>query len=69
MSDLHCGNIMRDAQNRPTIIDALLAPLPPELVKNNRLLSEHVEDARALRLNLPLKPRLGFGEGESDNDL
>jgi hypothetical protein len=50
MSDLHQGNIMRDFQDRPTIIDALLSPLPPELIKSNRLLSEHVEDARSLRL-------------------
>lgn len=69
MSDLHTGNIMRDAQNQPTIIDALLAPLPPELVKNNRLLSEHVEDARSLRLGQPLKSRRSFGEGERDDDL
>jgi hypothetical protein len=69
MSDLHYGNIMRDAQNQPTIIDALLAPLPPELIKSSRVLTEHVEDARALRKGLPLKVRRDFGDGVNDDDL
>ncbi|MFN0077492.1 MAG: hypothetical protein ACKVY0_13560 [Prosthecobacter sp.] len=68
MSDLHYGNIMRDAQGQPTIIDALLAPLPPELIKGSRLLTEHVEDARALRLGLPLAGRKVF-DAVSDDDL
>ena len=68
MSDLHYGNIMRDAQDQPTIIDALLAPLPPELIKGSRLLTEHVEDARALRLGLPLAGRKAF-DALNDDDL
>ncbi len=66
MSDLHYGNIMRDAQNQPTIIDALLAPLPPELIKNNRMLTEHVADARALRLGLPPVRRNAFDDVNDD---
>lgn len=68
MSDLHQGNIMRDANGHPTIIDALLAPLPPELVKSNRLLFEHVEDARAARLGHALPVRKAF-EDVNDADL
>lgn len=49
MSDLHPGNIMRDANGVPTIIDALLSPLPPSLIKSDRMLAEDVEDAKALR--------------------
>lgn len=66
MSDLHYGNIMRDAQDQPTIIDALLAPLPPEMIKSSRLLTEHVEDARALRLGLPATRRRSFDEVNDD---
>ncbi len=68
ISDLHTGNIMRDAQDQPTIIDALLAPLPPELVRSNRLLSEHVEDARDLRLGHARPRRKGFDD-VNDDDL
>jgi hypothetical protein len=68
MSDLHYGNIMRDAQDQPTIIDALLAPLPPELIKSSRLLTEHVEDARALRLGLSVADRKAFDD-VCDDDL
>ncbi|MBK8090729.1 MAG: hypothetical protein IPK32_01680 [Verrucomicrobiaceae bacterium] len=68
VSDLHYGNIMRDAQDMPTIIDALLAPLPPEIVQSSRLLMEHVEDARALRHGRALRKRLAF-EDVNDDDL
>lgn len=62
MSDLHKGNIMRDAQGQPTIIDALLSPLPPGMIHNDRVLSEHVEDARFLRLGIPVKKRKAFDD-------
>lgn len=68
MSDLHQGNIMRDAQGQPTIIDALLAPLPPALIKGSRLLAEHVEDAMTLRHGLPLAGRKAFDDVK-DEDL
>ena len=62
LSDLHRGNIMRDAQDEPTIIDALLSPLPPEIVRSNRFLTEHVEDARTLRLGLANSARREFDD-------
>jgi hypothetical protein len=68
LSDLHPGNVMRDANDAPCIIDALLAPVPPALIKADRLLSEAVEDARALRLGLSSPKRKGFDEGR-DADL
>jgi len=68
MSDLHQGNVMRDAQGQPTIIDALLAPLPPALIKGSRLLAEHVEDAMTLRHGLPLAGRKAFDDVK-DEDL
>ena len=68
LSDLHKGNIMRSVDDTPTIIDALLAPLPPELIQANRLLSEHVEDATALAMGRPLPERRGF-DSVNDDEL
>ncbi len=63
LSDLHTGNVMRDACGSPCIIDALLAPLPPAFISADRQLAEAVEDARALREGrAPLK-RKAFDEG------
>jgi hypothetical protein len=49
MSDLHPGNIMREPDGQPCIIDALLAPLPPGLIETDRHLRDAVLDARAWR--------------------
>ncbi|MBE7498095.1 MAG: hypothetical protein HS117_24405 [Verrucomicrobiaceae bacterium] len=68
MSDLHQGNIMRDFQGCPTIIDALLAPLPPAIINSSRLLTEHVEDAHALRMGGTAPRRRAF-EDVCDDDL
>lgn len=68
LSDLHPGNIMRDADDQPTIIDALLSPLPPALIQSDRLLAEDVEDARALREDRPPATRDVFAL-ISDDDL
>jgi hypothetical protein len=68
MSDLHPGNIMRDATGCPTIIDALLSPLPPALIQSDRLLAEDVEDARALREGRP-RPSRDVFELISDDEL
>jgi hypothetical protein len=68
LSDLHEGNIMRDAQGQPTIVDALVAPLPDAVVKSSRLLREAAEDARALRLGLPLPKRKAFDDVD-DSEL
>jgi hypothetical protein len=57
---------MRDANDEPCIIDALLAPLPPALIESDRLLIEAVEDARALRSGLPMPKRKSFDEACDD---
>jgi hypothetical protein len=58
MSDLHQGNIMRDADGAPTIIDALITPLSPFIISRSEALRQSVEWARALRKGLPyLQPR------------
>lgn len=66
LSDLHPGNIMRDASDQPTIIDALLSPLPPALIQSDRLLIQDVEDARALREGRSRPSRDVFAEIPDD---
>ena len=66
LSDLHPGNVMRDANDEPCIIDALLAPLAPALIESDRLLIEAVEDARALRSGLPMPKRKSIDEACDD---
>lgn len=68
MSDLHPGNIMREPDGQPCIIDALLSPLPPGLIETDRLLREAVEDARAWREDRPRKGGDPFAL-VSDDDL
>ncbi|WAC19720.1 hypothetical protein OVA24_21100 [Luteolibacter sp. SL250] len=67
--DLHNGNIMRNRENVPTIIDALVGPLPSEVFAKLVWAREVNEDARALRLGLPPVKRLKFGEGVDDDSL
>lgn len=66
MSDLHSGNIMREPDGNPCIIDALLAPLPPSMIAKNRLLSESVEDARVFRETGVLPKRKAFDDVHDD---
>lgn len=66
VGDLHERNIMRDADGRPTIIDALIGPVPPLALRQLHWLREAVEDAEALRQGLPLKQRKGFGDVADD---
>ena len=68
MSDLHPGNIMKDASDMPCIIDALMAPLPPKLISSNRILAEAVTDARIWRETGELPKRKSF-EDVNDDDL
>jgi hypothetical protein len=49
VGDLHERNIMRDQDGIPTIIDALIGPVPQAAIKELRWLREAVEDAQALR--------------------
>ena len=68
MSDLHPGNIMREPDGSPCIIDALLAPLPPAMIDSDRHLRDAVADARAWRLGLPRRHADPFAL-VSDDDL
>ena len=61
VSDLHKGDIMRNAEDRPTIIDALTGAVPPLAQEQLRHVREAVEDARDLREGRPPQTRLKFG--------
>ncbi len=68
VSDLHPGNIMREPDGSPCIIDALLAPLPPAMIRSDRYLEQAVAEARAWRLGLP-RPSDDPFELVRDDDL
>lgn len=68
VTDLHERNIMLDDRNRPSVIDALVAPVPVEYLRDCRWLRNAVDDARCLREGRPIT-RIEFGEGVSDDDL
>lgn len=62
IGDLHERNIMRDGDAVPTIIDALIGPVPPLALRRLRWLRNAAEDAEALRQNLPLPDRKLFDD-------
>lgn len=68
VSDLHTGNIMRDADDRPTVIDALTGAIPPLAFDQLRQVREAVQDAKDLREGSPPQIRLKF-EDVNDEDL
>lgn len=68
VSDLHVGNIMRDADDRPTIIDALIGAVPPLAHDRLRQVREAVQDACDLREGRPLQVRAKF-EDVDDEEL
>jgi hypothetical protein len=59
---------MKDAGGKPCIIDALLSPLPSQLIRVDRLIFEAVEDARIWRETGALPQRKAF-EDVNDDDL
>jgi hypothetical protein len=67
--DLHNGNVMRNRENKPTIIDALVGRLPEDFQRKQAWASEAAEDCRALRLGLPKPVRRPFGDDVCDDDL
>lgn len=67
VSDLHVRNIMRDRVGNPTIIDALIGPVPATARRKLSWLHHALEDAEALRQGRQPEKRLQFGE-ESDDD-
>ena len=68
VADLHERNIMRDAEGRPTVIDALTGTVPPSYIDKYRPLAEAVEDAQALREGGTVEGRKGFLDVE-DGEL
>ena len=67
VGDLHERNIMRDQDGTPTIIDALIGPVPAAALKELRWLREAVEDAQALRENRPAVNRQRFEDADDDS--
>jgi hypothetical protein len=66
VGDLHERNIMRDGEGNPTIIDALVAPIPPFVLRQNRSLREASEDAEAWRRGQPLPQRKRIDDVDDD---
>lgn len=67
VGDLHERNIMRDQDGKPTIIDALIGPVPPAALKELRWLREATEDAQALREDRPSVKRRRFEDADDDS--
>ncbi len=67
VGNLHERNIMRDQNGTPTIIDALIGPVPPAALRELRWLREATEDARALRENQPPVKRQRFEDADDDS--
>ena len=67
VGDLHERNIMRDQDGTPTIIDALIGPVPPAALGELRWLREATEDALALRENRPAVKRQRFEDADDDS--
>ena len=49
LGDLHRGNIRRDRHGTPTIIDALIGPIPVAILRNHSALQRSVDRARKWR--------------------
>jgi hypothetical protein len=62
VGDLHSRNVMRDLDGHPTIIDALLGPVPVRALDELAWLRYAAEDAQALRLGRPLRRRSQFDD-------
>ena len=68
LGDLHKGNIMRGMDGKPTIIDALIGPLSPAILRAEPALDWAVSKAHALREGR--KPVVDdISHGVSDDEL
>ncbi len=63
ISDLHDRNIMRDREGNPTIIDALIGPIPPTALRKLAWLRNAVEDAEDVRCGREPRKRMQFVVG------
>lgn len=68
LGDLHQGNIMREADGTPTIIDALIGPVPDHVLRSSFALQAAVQRARHWRETGILLPDDPFA-GVADEDL
>jgi hypothetical protein len=68
LGDLHKGNIRRDSTETPTIIDALIGPIPVSILKSSASLQRSVERARRWSESGQLLSDDPFG-GIDDDDL
>lgn len=66
LGDLHERNIMRDGDGEPTIIDALIGPVPALAMKELTWLRNAAVDARARREGRPLPERSLFADVDDD---
>lgn len=68
LADLHKGNVMIDADGRPTIIDALVGSIPPGTFRHLPWLKEACADALTYRTT-GQKPSRDLFDGIHDDDL
>mgnify|MGYP002378196965 FL=1 len=68
LGDLHENNIMREPDGAPTIIDALICPLPPVFIKQESFLQSAVKRAQDLRAGRAPESDDPFA-GVCDDDL
>ena len=69
ISDLHHRNIMRDREGNPTIIDALIGPVPPAAQCKLVWLRNAVDDAEDVRCGRETRKRMQFGDETDDDSL
>ena len=69
ISDLHHRNIMRDREGNPTIIDALIGPVPATAQRKLTWLRNAVDDAEDVRCGREPRKRMEFGDETDDDSL
>lgn len=68
LADLHKGNIMRNINSEPTVIDALVGSIPPILRKQLSWLDEACRDAKSFS-ETGTKPVRDLFDGINDDEL
>ena len=69
ISDLHHRNIMRDREGNPTIIDALIGPVPATAQHKLAWLRNALDDAEDVRCGRQPRKRMQFGDETDDDSL
>ncbi len=69
IGDLHHRNIMRDREGNPTIIDALIGPVPAAAARKLAWLRNAMEDAENVRCGRAPRRRMQFGDETDDDSL